>query len=125
MTALPSSLSTEQRASVEALSSERVAFPQADRPEYGPGYYRMYAHDAGPLMRAWLADRLTSFVELFGLDFETEADAVVCMRIVARREIGRDLNDNERCLISAGVRHLVVASIALKKRERELARQIL
>jgi hypothetical protein len=102
-----------------------VSFPRAESEAHGPGYFRMYAHDVKPLMQAWVRQRITGFADLFDLTYATEADATMTMRVLAAREISRDLNDNERALIAAVVRDLVVARSAERKRDRELSREVL
>lgn len=115
--ALIGSLSSEQRATIETPAA--VTFPRA-QDAYANGYYRMYAHDMKPLMRQWVQQRIATFTELFGLNYKTEAEATMCMRILASREVSRDLNDNERSLISEVVRDLVTAHTALRNRERDV-----
>lgn len=123
MTPVLSSLSAEQRTSVEALPSI-VSFPRA-RDTRDLMYYVDYRRDAKPLMRAWLVPALATFEDLFVLDGESHGDAVTVCGILAQREIGRAANPHERKLIAECVRDLVVIRTAERKRARELARAIL
>ena len=109
----------------ESAQSSVVPFPSAKGAAHGPGYYRMYAHDVKPLMLVWVRQHIASFIDLFDLNYETEADATMAARTIAARDISRDLNDNERSLIAEVVRDLVVVRTAERKRDRELQREVL
>jgi hypothetical protein len=122
MTALPSSLSAEQRQSLEALSAERVGFPRAgwDSARYPLHMYRFYAVDCKPLMRVWVAQECPS------LAAETsEPDAMLYAERTAVEEIRRPLSVNEIRLLGECVRDVLVTHQAIAKRERELQREVL
>lgn len=118
---------------VHERATERVTFPRAESEAHGPGYLMQYAFDCRKLMRAWLVAALTDFCDLFDLNGDTENDASLAAEEIAVREIGRKLNRNEQHLLNSALNDLVVAGVAMRKRERdveqarqaELAREVL
>ncbi len=102
----------------DAIRAGSLGFPRASSTETAYGYYyRSYAKDCTPLMRAWVSRSLREFSAMFELTAETEHDARIVAEELATREIGRLLLPYETRLIRETIRDVVVARIALHRAE--------
>ncbi len=125
MTALPSSLSTEQRVSVEALSTERVGFPRS-KDDASDAYFREYRHDHYRTMRAWVAQALADFDAMYALSPEMFEDALLVAYDVVAKDlelgVGRPMHLAEQKLLFIATRDLIIVKTA--KRCADELRQV-
>jgi hypothetical protein len=94
----------------------RVGFPRAEA-KYPLGYYRFYERDCKTHMRAWVAQELASFFDLYppvrSTALADHRDALIAAEMAAAEEIRRPLNTNEVRLVGEAVRDILTARLVM------------